>query len=83
MQALNNRVSLSIIGLGLNALALPRTEALVEVRAILSDADYRAAIKTLPLRYFPPHWWVFFVCCKANLAPAVLCLLRWMERMRG
>lgn len=82
-QALNNRVSLSIIGLGLNALALPRAEALVEVRAILSDADYRAAIKTLPLRYFPPHWWVFFVCCKANLAPAVLCLLRWMERMRG
>lgn len=83
MQALNNRISLSIIGLGLNALALPRAEALAEVRAILSDADYRAAVKTLPLRYFPPHWWVFFACCKANFAPAVLCLLRWMERMRG
>lgn len=82
-QALNNRISLSIIGLGLNALALPRAEALAEVRAILSDADYRAAVKTLPLRYFPPHWWVFFACCKANFAPAVLCLLRWMERMRG
>ena len=54
--ALNNRISLSIIGLGLNALALPNREALREIRDILSEKEYRAAIKTLPMRYFPPHW---------------------------
>ena len=43
--ALNNRISLSIIGLGLNALALPTREALHEIHSILSGKEYRAAIK--------------------------------------
>ena len=81
--ALNNRISLSIIGLGLNALALPNKEALSEIHSILSDEEYRAAIKTLPMRYFPLHWWVFFACCKLNLAGGVFLLLKCMERMKG
>lgn len=81
--ALNNRISLSIIGLGLNALALPNRKALREIRHILSEREYRAAIKTLPMRYFPPHWWVFFACCKMNFAPGVFFLLKCMERMKG
>lgn len=82
-QALNNRISLSIIGLGLNALALPNREALREIRGILSEREYRAAIKTLPMRYFPPHWWAFFACCKMNFAPGVFLLLKCMERIKG
>lgn len=81
--ALNNRISLSIIGLGLNALALPNREALREIRGILSEKEYRAAIKTLPMRYFPPHWWVFFACCKLNFAVGVFSLLKCMERIKG
>lgn len=63
-EALQNRISLSIIGLGLNAMALPPRDALQEIRRILSAPGYRAAVQTLPMRYFPPHWWVFFACCK-------------------
>lgn len=81
--ALDNRISLSIIGLGLNALALPNREALTEIRNVLSDREYRAAIKTLPMRYFPPHWWVFFACCKLNFSAGVFLLLKCMERMIG
>ena len=81
--ALNNRISLSIIGLGLNALALPNREALKEIRGILSEKEYRAAIKTLPMRYFPPHWWAFFACCKLNFASGVFLLLKCMERIKG
>lgn len=81
--ALNNRISLSIIGLGLNALALPNRKALREIRGILSEKEYRAAIKTLPMRYFPPHWWVFFACCKLNFASGVFLLLKCMERIKG
>lgn len=81
--ALNNRISLSIIGLGLNALALPNREALREIRDILSEKEYRAAIKTLPMRYFPPHWWTFFACCKLNFASGVFLLLKCMERIKG
>ena len=82
-EALNNRISLSIIGLGLNALALPNKEALSEIRSILSDEEYRAAVKKLPMRYFPLHWWVFFACCKLNLAEGVFLLLKCMERIKG
>lgn len=81
--ALNNRISLSVIGLGLNALALPNRKALTEIRNILSDREYRAAVKTLPMRYFPLHWWVFFACCKLNLPVGVFLLLKCMERMRA
>lgn len=81
--ALNNRISLSIIGLGLNALALPNREALKEIRGILSEKEYRTAIKTLPMRYFPPHWWAFFACCKLNFASGVFLLLKCMERIKG
>lgn len=81
--ALNNRISLSIIGLGLNALALPNREALHEIHNILSEEEYRTAIKKLPMRYFPPHWWAFFVCCKLNFAPGVFLLLKCTERIKG
>lgn len=80
--ALNNRISLSIIGLGLNALALPNRKALREIRSILSDPEYRAAIKALPMRYFPPHWWVFFACCKLNFSAGVFLLLKCIKRMK-
>lgn len=80
-KALDNRISLSIIGLGLNTIALPNRQALTEIRNILSDHEYRAAIKTLPMRYFPLHWWVFFTCCKLNFSVGVFLLLKCMERM--
>ena len=83
LQSLNNRISLSVIGLGLNALSNSRKkEILSEIREILSDPEYRAAIRTLPMRYFPPHWWVFFVCCKLRFAVGVYMLLKCMERMK-
>ena len=82
-QALNNRISLSIIGLGLNAVALTNRKALAEIRNILSDKEYRAAVKTLPMRYFPPHWWVFFACCKLDFSVGVFVLLKCMERIKG
>lgn len=81
-QALNNRISLSMIGLGLNAMAIPNRKALREIRSVLSDPEYRAAIKVLPMRYFPPHWWVFFACCKLRFAGGVFLLLKCIERLK-
>lgn len=82
LSALNNRISLSIIGLGLNALALPNCEALREIRRILSGKEYRTAVKTLPMRHFPLHWRVFFACCKLNFAGGVFLLLKCMETLK-
>lgn len=82
ISALNNRISLSIIGLGLNALALSSREALHEIRSILSEKEYRAAVRKLPMRYFPPHWWAFFACCKLNFTAGVFFLLKCMDRLK-
>lgn len=81
--ALNNRISLSVIGLGLNALALPSRRAVHEIHSILSEKEYRAAIKKLPMRYFPPHWWMFFACCKMNFVLGVFLLLKCMKGIKG
>ena len=82
-KALDNRISLSIIGLGLNALALPNREALTEIRTAPPAREYRAAPPTLPMRFFSPHWWVFFACCKLNFSAGVFLLLKCIERMKG
>ena len=80
--SLANRISLSIIGLGLNAISCPPRKALSEVRGILSAPEYSVAVRTLPMRFFPPHWWVFFACCKLKFTTCVYLLLKCMERMK-
>lgn len=83
INALNNRISLSIIGLGLNATSLPPRPAIKNIRQILNSERYRKAVRSLPLKYFPLHWWVFFACCKLRLSLAVYILLKCMNKMRG
>lgn len=76
-QALANRISLSIIGLGLNALrshkGLVRT--VQSVRNLLLDDEYRAAVAELDLRWFPISWRVFFGAAKAGNALVVSTML--------
>lgn len=83
VEALNNRISLSIIGLGLNAISLPNYQAIQEIKRIISGNEYRAVIRELPMKYFPLHWWVFFACCKMNFALGVFVLLKCIDKMRG
>lgn len=52
VEALNNRISLSIIGLGLNAISLPNYQAIQEIKRIISGNEYRVAIRELPMKYF-------------------------------
>lgn len=84
-QALRNRISLSIIGLGLNALrsGLGVRRITQQVRAILTAPDYRAAVGTLEIRWLPPHWRVFFLAAKLSWALPTHALLRAMNAMRA
>lgn len=77
--ALDNRISLSIIGLGLNAICLPNAKAYQEIKSILRDERYRKAIRTLPLRFFPVHWWFFFLFAKLNFAGGTFIILKCMN----
>ncbi|AQP45757.1 glycosyltransferase family 2 protein [Tessaracoccus flavus] len=76
-QALANRISLSIIGLGLNALRSRKgpVRTVQAVRNLLLDDEYRAAVAELDLRWFPISWRVFFGAAKAGNALVVSTML--------
>ena len=78
--ALNNRICLDIIGLGLNVTSADLTagQKRKAIKEIISDAGYRDACRTLRLKWFPLHWKVFFGFAKYNIAwgvyLALLCI---------
>ncbi len=82
--ALNNRISLSIIGLGLNVLLADKTvNKRREIKKILSTPEYRMAVRTLELRYFPIHWKVFFAFAKYNFATGVYSMLWCIQKLKA
>ncbi len=77
-QAYNNRVSLSIIGLGLNELnANKSTVAKINtIKQIATSPTYRTAVKTLNLKYFPIHWKIFFYFAKNKFTLGLFFMLK-------
>ena len=75
--ALNNRVVLSILGLGLNILSsdfsAPKKRHLI--KEIISSPRYQSACKTLTFKFFPIHWKLFYFCAKHRLSFSLYCLL--------
>lgn len=82
--ALNNRISLSIIGLGLNIVrAGNEIRKINEIKSIISDKSYKKASKDLMLAYFPFHWKLFFWGAKHGMAMLTYCLLCCIRKMKG
>lgn len=84
-QALNNRIALSIIGLGLTELDNPdgTFSKIKKIKGIISSKRYRNAYKSLALKYFPIHWKLFFLLAKMNCATGLYVLLVAMKKMIG
>jgi glycosyltransferase involved in cell wall biosynthesis len=61
-QALSNRISLSIIGLGLNELNNPnnKKEQRKNIKQIISDSKYQNALKRLNTKYLSKHWQLYY-----------------------
>ena len=85
IQALRNRISLSILKLGLNVVSSNMTliEKIREIKKIITSERYRNSIKTLNLRYFAIHWKIFFALCKINFASGVFMLVYIMNLLRS
>lgn len=79
--AFNNRVALSIIGLGLNECMSGESFQRKKERlaVILNQPRYRTAYKDLKLKYFPVHWKVFFLCAKYRFYGLLLVLLNCIK----
>lgn len=75
-KALNNRIALSIIGLGLNETYsdLPFYAKVKKISIVLHDPLYIRAYQNLDMKYFPLHWRLFFSLAKSKNAFGVLSL---------
>lgn len=82
-QALNNRIALSVLGLGLNELKSPRNslKKINHIKQMLKLDKYKRAYKELKLDYFPIYWKVFYACVKFNFALGVYILLLCIRRI--
>lgn len=82
--ALQNRICLSIIGLGLNILNGGKSvKKIKEIKRIIGCEQYRKAYKQLTLKYFPIHWKLFFFFAKHNMAYGVYIMLKCINMLKG
>ena len=81
--ALDNRVALSIIGLGMNEMRnkAGRAVKMKNIADIIHSERYVQAYKKLPLKYFPLQWKIFFAFCKQGNTAGVYCLLEIMKKL--
>ncbi len=76
-QAYQNRVCISIMGLGLNVLFSKKNliEKRNEMKTILQTPFIKSALKQLDLQHFPIHWKAFFYAAqKQHIFPLLLML---------
>lgn len=81
LTALDCRRVLSLVTLGFNELAreLSTREKIRNLRKMMSEPKTRLAAKQLPLRFFPLHWKVFYICVKFRFALCIYVLLKTIK----
>lgn len=84
-QALDNRIALSIVGLGLNIMQskMSGLNKVREIKKIISSPRHRKAYKQLTLKYFPLHWKIFYGCAKYKCGLGVYLLLMCIRKVIG
>ena len=84
-QALNNRIALSIIPLGINIVSSTAVvkSKITEIKQTITDKAYSDAIATLSMRYFPIHWRVFFYFARSKNAWGIYLMLMGIQKIRG
>jgi glycosyltransferase involved in cell wall biosynthesis len=85
-EALNNRICMSIIGLGLNELnALNKKNTFQKMRflrEVLKTPEYVTAYKNLQYHYFPLHWRFFFLFAKLHFGIGLYLMLLAMKKLK-
>lgn len=83
--ALDNRICLSMIGLGLNELCNKSSHSvrIKNLKSILESEPYVRAYKNLEFGFFPIHWKIFFLMCRVRCATGVYILLNAIQMLIG
>lgn len=76
--ALNNRIALSIVGLGLNIMSCDcrAAEKIKMIKEIIKSERHKKAYKDLCFTYLPVHWKLFYQLAKHGNATGVYLLLK-------
>lgn len=84
-KALENRIALSLISLGINEMESDGSwvAKVRRIRQLLADDKRRKAVKTLELKGLPIHWKAFFAVARMNWAAGVYCMLLAIQKIRG
>lgn len=83
IQAYKNRISLGIIGLGLNEMYAKTSlkEKHKRIQALLERKEFRSAIQSYPICYLPIHWKIFFYLAKINSTIGTMMMLFTIKKM--
>lgn len=84
--ALNNRICLGLIGLGLNLAEdnkMSSREKIKELHRILNMEHYKKALAVFSVKNLPIYWKAFFVCAKLQLNVSLYFILLVMNWLRS
>ena len=83
--ALNNRIALSIIGIGLNEIISDKSafKKIKRIKEVITSPKYKKAYSDLETKYFPVHWRLFFTLCKLGSGTGVYILIKCIDRLIG
>lgn len=84
VQALNNRIVLSLIELGINEMGKQCSwvNKVKGINEIITSSRYRTAIKTFEYVYLPIHWKLFFKLADVKCAVGIYGLLWIIQKIR-
>lgn len=84
-QALNNRIALGTLGLGLNCVAdnAGIAEKCKRLKKVISDEKRKAALKQLDVKYMPVHWKLFYFCAKYKFVLMLYIMLKAINYLKG
>lgn len=87
LEALNNRIALTTIGVNLFVLNKRNSTTLNQklnlIKQVLFQKEYVQAFKQLKLKYLPVHWKLFFWFCKIQSVLGVYLLSQCMRLLRN
>lgn len=84
--ALNNRICLGLIGLGLNLAEdnkMKTNEKIQELHRILNMQHYKKALAVFSIKNLPLYWKAFFICAKLRLSLPLYTILLAMNWLRS
>lgn len=85
IEALNNRISLSLIPLGINEMTKKCSvvDKIKGIKQIVCKKEYIRAVKSLKIQYMPIHWKIFFRAGQRKNLFVIFMLLFLIQKIRG